>query len=115
MVSVNYNAQEGHFEELEGETVGSARLTFRAPYGIPNHARSRVNGIWVGGDYRLCRGDDLEFVVLWGFKGGADFIWMVDDSNRLVRVPASQVEKYITTGFRPVTVGDEGESRVLLP
>jgi len=70
MVSLNYNAQQGYFEELEGETVTKARLLLRAPHGIPDHARSRVNGMWVGGDYRLRQGDDLEFVVLCGEKAG---------------------------------------------
>jgi len=106
MVSINYNAEQASYEELEGVPVTTARLQLRAVHGIPGHARCRVNGISVSGDYRLCQGDALEFVVLWGFKGGADSIWMVDDSNRLVSVPASQVEKYGTMGFRPVPSGN---------
>jgi len=115
MVSVGYNAEQARFEELAGATVESARLQLRAVLGIPNRAISRVNGVWVGGDYRLRHTDDLEFVVLRGWKGGADLVWMVDEQNRLLRVAPGSVEEHIQKGLRPVGVGNHVECLDLLP
>jgi hypothetical protein len=70
MVCASYNAEQWTLDGLVGMTVLNARLDLGAVMGVPRHAKCRVNGNWVSGDYRLCRGDDLEFVVLWGRKGG---------------------------------------------
>ena len=108
MVAVVCGAEDYRLENLAGASIGQIRGELKALMNISARAESRVDGVVVGPDYELTETDSwVEFVVVSGWKGGGDFVWMADDHDRLHRIAPEAVEDFIKRGFRVMEVANE--------
>ncbi len=68
-VRVVHGANERHFDNLDGKTVGTVRKSLREVFNIPGDADALIAGKKVGDDYILESGQTLEFNKEAGVKG----------------------------------------------
>ncbi len=77
-VRIVHGANEGRFS-LEGQTVEQVARYLREVFNIPADASALVNGKEVPRNHVLADGDILEFVRIWGQKGGLKDYWSEDE------------------------------------
>ena len=77
-VRVVHGANEGYFP-VEGKTVKQVAHGLREVFNIPEGASAFVAGKEVADDHLLADGCDLEFIRMWGFKGGHQDHWSEEE------------------------------------
>lgn len=73
-VRIVHGANEGRFT-LTGKTVSQIRHSLRDAFNIPEDAKALVGGTEVSGDHIVADGETVEFVRIFGRKGGLHDLW----------------------------------------
>jgi excisionase family DNA binding protein len=91
---VTFQSNEWACPFITGLSVGRLKEYCRDLLNVPTMAIALVNARYATADYHVCIGDHVEFVVLWGEKGGGDA-----SADRLMTVKEAALELRCSISF----------------